>query len=131
MNNEIWKTIDGYEDYDISNYGNVRSWKYTNPPRLLKPRPVGKKGYLIVSLSENTKVKQLSVHRLVGIAFINNPDNKPRINHIDENVANNHVDNLEWCTQQENIQKHFALNHDITKCKICINYRNHIAIMQK
>ena len=126
MDNEIWKTIEGYEDYDVSNYGNVRSWKYTNAPRLLKPKPSGERGYLVVSLSQNTKIKQCTVHRLVGIAFIKNPDNKPRINHIDENVKNNHVDNLEWCTQQENIQKHYSLNHDPSKCGLCRKYHNHI-----
>jgi hypothetical protein len=130
MNNEIWKTIEGYEDYDVSNYGNIRSWKYTNSPRLLKPKSIGK-GYLVVSLSKNAQIKQLSVHKLVGMAFINNPDNKPHINHIDEDIKNNHSDNLEWCTQQENIQKHFSLNHDITKCETCIKYQKHIANILK
>ena len=130
MNNEIWKTIEGYEDYDVSNLGNVRSWKYTNSPRLLKPKAVGR-GYLVVSLSQNKQIKQIWVHKLVGLAFINNPDKKPHINHKDENITNNKANNLEWCTQQENIQKHYSLHHDSIKCSICKKYNKHMFIVNK
>lgn len=61
------------------------------------------KGYLLVSLRKNGKSKSFSVHRLVAQAFIPNPDNKPCVNHKDENPLNCNVENLEWVTQKENI----------------------------
>lgn len=60
------------------------------------------KGYLTVSLYNNGKPKRFTVHRLVGGAFISNPNNLPQINHKDEDKTNNCVENLEWCTQQYN-----------------------------
>ena len=100
---EIWKEIPGYEKkYKVSNLGNVYSNKHK---RILKPYKV-RKGYLRVDLFGSKFVrKHQKVHRLVAMAFIPNPDNKPQINHIDGNPANNCVTNLEWCTNDEN-QKH-------------------------
>lgn len=62
-----------------------------------------KRGYLVVNLYIDRKLKQFRVHRLVASAFINNPENKPHINHKDGNPKNNHVNNLEWCTPKENV----------------------------
>ena len=56
-----------------------------------------------VYLSKNGKTKAEYVHRLVALAFIPNPDNKPQVNHKDENKQNNYVDNLEWATCKENV----------------------------
>lgn len=60
-------------------------------------------GYKRVALASNGKRKNHSIHRLVAIAFIPNPLNKPEVNHIDGIKANNHVSNLEWATRSENI----------------------------
>ena len=98
---EIWKPIENYEDYSISNFGNVYSSKRT---RILKPTNTTK-GYIQVHLSKNGKVKNAPIHRLVAKAFIENVDNKPQVNHIDGNKKNNNVTNLEWCTNLEN-QRH-------------------------
>ena len=62
------------------------------------------KGYRRLSIKVNGKRKHYAVHRLVGIAFIPNPLNKPQIDHIDGNVGNNRVDNLRWCSNKENSQ---------------------------
>lgn len=99
---EIYKDIEGYEQlYQISNYGNVKSLKY-NKEKILKPAKL-KNGYLQVTLCKEEKRKQHYIHRLVGEAFIDNPNNYKQVNHKDENPANNNVSNLEWCTNEYNI----------------------------
>lgn len=94
---EIWK--DYNKDYQISNFGNVKN-KISG--QIL--RGTISKGYVIVHLTINDKSYKKSVHRLVAELFINNPENKPIINHIDGNKQNNIYTNLEWCTQAENMQ---------------------------
>ena len=96
---EEYKEIKGFEDYQVSNYGNIKSL-ITNI--ILRPRN-NNKGYYLVCLYKDGKKYYKLVHRLVAEAFIPNPDNLPCVNHKDENTQNNHVDNLEWCTQKYNI----------------------------
>ena len=98
---EIWKPIENYEQYSISNLGNVYSSKRN---RILKPTNTTK-GYVQVHLSKNGNVVNAPIHRLVAKAFIANPFNKPQVNHIDGDKHNNRVENLEWRTNSEN-QKH-------------------------
>lgn len=98
--NEIWKPIRNYEDlYKISNLGNVKSLR-TN--KILKFGEV--QGYLNVSLCKNGKSVSKRVHRLVAEAFLSKKKNQNIVNHIDGNKQNNNVNNLEWCTQKDNIQ---------------------------
>ena len=108
---EVWKTVDGFENYEVSNLGNIRS----------KDRIVTRKGYsarlkgallktnlcngyprVALYTGNRKSVKQFLVHRLVAAAFIPNPDNLPYVNHKDENKSNNRADNLEWCTAKYN-----------------------------
>lgn len=101
--NELWKNIDGYGGrYMVSSYGNIKSMVY-NLPRLLAPDK-GSRGYMRVTLCNKTQMKRFLVHRLVAVAFVHNPENKPHVNHIDNNPSNNNVSNLEWATRAENIQ---------------------------
>ena len=104
---EIWKDIEGYEGlYQISNIGRVKSLaKINGANRKQKERilhPKSNHGYMVVSLAKNGIYKNNFVHRLVGKAFVDNPNNYPVINHKDENKANNNVSNIEWCTQKYN-----------------------------
>ena len=98
---EIWKDFMGYR---VSNFGRVKSFK--TKPRIMKPVLVSK-GYLHVMLCKDSKVKWFSIHRLVALTFIPNPEEKPQVNHRDGHKLNNHVSNLEWCTRSEN-QRHAA-----------------------
>jgi len=93
---EIWKNIDGYENYEASSFGRIRN---KNTGRILKASSKG--GYYSVGLS-NKKTKSFSVHILVAKAFIPNPENKSQVNHKDKNGLNNKINNLEWNTNKEN-----------------------------
>ena len=96
---EIWKDIKGYEGlYQVSNLGRVKSLRYN---RLMSLR-TDYRGYLDVMFSVDAKTKRYKVHRLVAQAFIPNTENKPQVNHKDENKQNNNVENLEWCTNEYN-----------------------------
>jgi len=100
MKNEEWKVIENYEDYSISNLGNVVSRKFQEE-RILKQK-IDKDGYRRVHLSKNGTSKYFFVHRLVAQAFILNPNNLPQINHKDEKKDNNCDKNLEWCDAKYN-----------------------------
>lgn len=100
MTKEVWKPVDGFEDYFVSNQGRIKSTKYA-VEKILKPIPT-KTGYMEVNLMKNGYRKHFRVHRLVAKAFIPNPLEKPEINHIDYNRKNNAVWNLEWVNKSEN-----------------------------
>lgn len=108
---EEWKPIEGFEGlYEVSDHGNVKSLdrleKVGNGMRMRRGRilkaHIQKSGHLLVVLCKDGKNYPRTIHRLVAIAFINNPDNKPVVDHIDTNPANNCVSNLKWATVQEN-----------------------------
>lgn len=102
MIKEIWKDKKDYEGhYQVSNCGRVKSIKFGK--EIILELIKNKGGYYSVNLSKNGIVKNYLVHRLVAEAFIDNPDNLPQVNHRDENKLNNNVDNLEWCTNEYNI----------------------------
>ena len=90
---EEWKNITDFPNYQVSSFGNVRNIK---TGRILKAANHG--GYYTVGLSN----KSPSVHRLVASSFLDNPENKPQVNHKDKNGLNNNLSNLEWCTNLEN-----------------------------
>jgi hypothetical protein len=110
---EIWKDIVGYEGkYLVSNRGNVKALnhvytdkrgnEYLRKEKILEVSASG--GYLLVNLLAKTH----KIHRLVAEAFIPNPNNFPYINHKNSARHDNHIDNLEWCTQNMNV--HHSIN---------------------
>lgn len=108
---EVWKTVPDFPNYEVSNFGNVRSKDRVserggNDARLrgMQLKTHNARGYKCVTLYSGCrdKHKQIGVHRLVALAFIPNPDSYPCVNHKDENRENNRVENLEWCTHKYN-----------------------------
>jgi hypothetical protein len=103
---EIWKDVKGFEGlYQVSNIGNVKRLvgKYVLTERLIG-RSIDKYGYVKRVLCKDSKMYFFTEHRLVAIAFIDNPDNKATVNHINGIKINNSVENLEWHTNIENHQ---------------------------
>jgi hypothetical protein len=104
--NEQWMAIaecDGI--YHISDQGRAKSYKCSKE-RILKPILSGSLSskYFAIGIWVNGKLKMQNIHRLVALAFLPNPDNKPQVNHKDGNKLNNQVGNLEWSTASENTQ---------------------------
>lgn len=104
----IWKTIEGTNgEYQVSDTGLVKT---TKTGRILRPA-VDARGYERICLFKMDRDRRYKVHRLVAMAFIPNPDSFPQVNHKDGNKRNNHVSNLEWITNEENM--HHAKEHGL------------------
>lgn len=103
---EVWREIPGYDgDYFASNKGRILSL-CRNDPRILKPficsNEGNRTGYLYVEL----RGQKQRVHRLVALAFLENPEDKPVVHHIDGNPLNNTLENLAYATYAENAQEY-------------------------
>lgn len=116
--NEVWKTIEEYPQYQVSNMGRVRSLK-RKAPRILKAADNGY-GYLVVSFYQNSTQTAVKVHTLVAKAFVPNPDNLPTVDHINRNRKDNCADNLRWVDYSTQARNKGGWGQDIkTKVK-CI-----------
>lgn len=101
---EIWRDIVDHEgSYEVSNSGLIRS-RVKNKDGCAIKTFIDKRGYVRVSLYQNKKQKTFSVHRIVAQSFIENPLNKPQVNHKNGIKHDNNVSNLEWATRKENMQ---------------------------
>lgn len=109
---EEWRAVQGYSGlYEVSDLGRVRSLpreiktynggKWTRPGKIIKPI-TNKDGYQQIHICKDGKQSTITVHRLVALAFLDNPDNLPEVNHKNEIKTDNRVKNLEWCTRGYN-----------------------------
>lgn len=107
--------IEGYSNYTITSCGEVYSLNYNNTgvKKPLKQR-LNSKGRFYVNLSKGGKYRSFEVARLVAKAFVDNPNNKTDVNHLDGDKRNNNYKNLEWVTKEENI-RHAVLNNLMPK----------------
>jgi len=101
---EIWKSVVGFSNYEVSTYGRIRNINFQNTGKtrirkIIKPNG---RGYFRLILCNNGKKHYISLHRLIAKAFIENPLNKPQVNHKDGIKTNNYYKNLEWVTHREN-----------------------------
>ena len=97
---EIYKHIDDFDNYLISNYGNVKN-KLTN--KVLSKSNC--KGVYKVNLCKDGKKYNIYIHRLIALHFINNPNNNEFVIHIDNNRLNNDINNLKWISKEDWVKR--------------------------
>ena len=101
---EVWKVIPNYPNYEVSNYGRVRSWTNWKKGELMSAQQQGRGAYYQVRLSHKKHSTSINIHTLVMSAFVGERQKGMEVRHLDGNPANNHLDNLAYGTAKENGQ---------------------------
>ena len=117
---EVFKPITNFEDYHIGTFGDLFSYK-SGVPHLMKLCLDSKGRYYMATLCKDGKRKKCSIHRLVALTFLSNPNNLPEVNHIDTDTHNNHLDNLEWCDALYNTTSSYQTmppNRNRRRCRL-------------
>lgn len=113
---EEWKAIEGYPHLRVSNMGRVYSITQKRELKQFKSN----RGYMRVALCKDGNVRYTHVHKLVAEAFIPNPENLPTIDHLNSCKCDNRVDNLQWLSHRDNIQKYEKRFFRVRKSVVCI-----------
>ena len=122
---EQWKAIEGFERYEVSDFGRVRNAETGCIRKLHKNRY----GYMVVALWNRGKAKSQQVHQLVARAFVGNKGDYTEVNHIDEDKTNNKASNLEWCSRKYNIYYGAArVKHARSKSRPVVQYLDGVEI---
>ena len=121
---EEWKQYEPYPSYWVSSLGNVKRIYKSGKEHILKPS-IDYKGYGKIDLIRKPQRVQGKIHRMVAECFIPNPDNKPFVDHINENKADNRVENLRWATNSENQQNISSNRSNCTSGYKGINAKTH------
>jgi hypothetical protein len=112
--NEEWRVIQGFTRYAVSNRGQVKN---LITERILKPKTKNSSGYLFVDLCRVGLIKSCNLHRLVAIAFLENTEALPAVDHVNAIKTDNRVENLEWVSNMENIKRAFAMGLHVNRIK--------------
>lgn len=99
---EEWRPVVGFDDYEISDQGRVKSLKFERS-LILKP-VLDSRGRHLISLYRHGQVHQRPIHRLIALAFLENPENFPMVRHLNDDRSCNLVTNLAWGTNYDNMQ---------------------------
>lgn len=126
---EIWKCIDGFPLYDVSNLGRIRS-RYFNKVKILK-QDTDKDGYKQLNLFKNGTSCKVKVHRIVAYTFLIKDENKKLINHKNGIKDDNRVSNLEWVTESENVLHSMYSLGNCIKPIICVETGKKYTSMKK
>lgn len=101
------KSMDEFKEYLNTGYHVSPDGRVIGPRKKILSPSLNNKGYLGIGISIKGKVTRKMIHRIVAETFLPNPNNYPVVNHIDGNILNNDIDNLEWCTQSHNLKHGF------------------------
>ncbi len=118
---EVWKLVGGFDMYEVSNYGNIRSYWNNRHGRSVTPHTlkvcIGKNGYAYYDFCSSETKKRMLIHRVVATEFLQKPDGYDVVDHIDRNPLNNNVNNLRWCTTSINIRNTKLSTRNTSGCK--------------
>jgi chromosome condensin MukBEF ATPase and DNA-binding subunit MukB len=133
---EEWKEIQEFPNYEVSSLGRVASKNYMRTQERLLLQPyLAKRGYYVVSLHKDKKQYNKTIHRLLALAFLPNPENLPCIDHINRVRTDNRLENLRWTTDKQNKQNRENKSGHLyiypTKCETFRLHIRHLKVQKR